>query len=49
MSLTHACRLSKVNPFDYLAVLQKHAHEVFKNPKDWLPWSYEAAAAAVPP
>jgi transposase len=49
MSLIHTCRLSKINPFDYLAALQKHSHEVFKNPQNWLPWNYEAAAAELPP
>jgi transposase len=33
MSLIHTCRLSKVNPFDYLVTLQRHSHEVFKNPE----------------
>jgi transposase len=49
MSLIQACRLSKVNPFDYLVALQRHTHEVFKNPQSWLPWNYEAAMAALPP
>jgi len=48
MSLIHTCHLSRANPFDYLVALQKHAHDVFKNPKDWLPWNYEAAVAALP-
>jgi transposase len=43
MSLIHTCRLSKVNPFDYLVALQKHSSEVFRNPHRWLPWNYEAA------
>lgn len=45
MSIIHTCRLSKVNPFDYLVTLQKHTHEVFKNPEKWLPWNYQADAA----
>ena len=44
MSLIHTCNLSKVNPFDYLVALQKHSHEVFKHPEEWLPWNYEGAA-----
>jgi transposase len=48
MSLIHTCRLSKVNPFDYLVALQKHTHEVFKNPEEWLPWNYKAAMIAAP-
>jgi transposase len=43
MSLIHTCRLSKVNPFEYLVALQKHSADVFKNPQRWLPWNYEAA------
>jgi len=48
MSLIHTCRLSKINPFDYLVVLQKHSAEVFKNPQKWLPWNYIEAAALLP-
>jgi transposase len=49
MSLIHTCRLSKVNPLHYLVALQRHSHEVFKNPHAWLPWNYEAAVAGLPP
>lgn len=49
MSLIHTCRLAKVNPLHYLVALQKHSHEVFKNPHAWLPWNYEAAVAGLPP
>ncbi len=49
MSIIHTCRLSKINPFDYLVALQNHAHEVFTNPGQWLPWNYEAAIEALPP
>jgi transposase len=42
MSLIHTCKLAKVNPFDYLVALQKHAQEVLKNPHEWLPWNYKA-------
>jgi transposase len=45
MSIIHTCRLSKVNPFDYLVTLQKHTHEVFKNPEKWLPWNYRTDTA----
>jgi hypothetical protein len=48
MSLIHTCRLAKVNPFDYLVALQKHAKEVIKNPHSWLPWNYTAAVATLP-
>jgi transposase len=49
MSLIHTCRLSKANPLHYLVALQRHSHEVFKNPHAWLPWNYEVAAAGLPP
>lgn len=48
MSLIHTCNLSKVNPFDYLVALQKHSHEVFKHPEEWLPWNYTTTIAGVP-
>jgi len=41
MSLIDSCNLQKVNPFDYLTALQKNASEVFKNPRNWLPWNYQ--------
>jgi transposase len=44
MSLIHTCRLNQVNPFHYLTTLQKHTSELFKNPKQWLPWNYPGAA-----
>jgi transposase len=47
MSLIHTCRLSKVNPLNYLVALQRHSHDVFKKPEEWLPWNYEAAMVAL--
>jgi transposase len=44
MSLIHTCTLNRVNPFHYLTTLQKHSSELFKNPKQWLPWNYQKAA-----
>ncbi len=41
MSLIQTCRLSKINPVDYLTALQENKSAVFKNPDDWLPWCYE--------
>ena len=46
MSLIHTCRLSKINPFEYLVALQTHSVDVFKNPHKWLPWNYETAGSA---
>jgi transposase len=48
MSVIHTCKLAKVNPFDYLVVLQKHAQAVLKDPRRWLPWNYKAAVATLP-
>lgn len=45
MSLSYACRLSKVNPFDYLVVFQGHFRQVFKNHKEWRLWNYETSIA----
>lgn len=42
MSLIHTCRLSKVNPFEYLVALQLHREELKANPQHWMPWNYRA-------
>ena len=42
MSLIYTCNLNDVNPFDYLTALQRNSTEVFKNPKNWMPWSYKS-------
>ena len=52
MSLIHTCELGKVNPFDYLTELERHATAVAANPQDWLPWNYQetlVSIAALPP
>lgn len=43
MSIIQTCRLSKINPVDYLTVLQENKSAVFKDPDDWLPWCYKEA------
>ncbi len=43
MSLIYTCKLSKINPFDYLTVLQKNASHLKRNPEKWLPWNYQTA------
>jgi transposase len=48
MSLIHTCKLQNINPFDYLVALQKHHIEVSIDPRQWLPWNYKAAVAALP-
>lgn len=45
MSLIHTCELGGVNPFDYLNELQRHAAELKRNPREWLPWNYRATLA----
>ena len=40
MSLIHTCELCGVNPFDYLAELDRHADWACANPQDWMPWNY---------
>jgi hypothetical protein len=50
MSLIHTCRLGRVNPFDYLTELDRHAEAVALNPAAWMPWNYrQNLAAAAPP
>jgi transposase len=41
MSLIHTCELNKVNPFEYLTQLQKHASELSSEPDRWMPWNYQ--------
>jgi transposase len=40
MSLIHTCDLNRVNAFDYLTALQRHADAVARSPASWLPWTY---------
>jgi hypothetical protein len=42
MSLIYTCNLNDVNPFDYLTRLQRNSTQVFKNPKNWMPWNYKS-------
>jgi len=45
MSLIHTCELAGENPFEYLTALQKHAAELSRTPKDWMPWNYRETVA----
>jgi hypothetical protein len=45
MSLIHTCELNRVNPFDYLNELQRHAQELKQAPSEWLPWNYRETLA----
>ena len=40
MSLIHSAELARVNPFDYLVQLLRHADRLAELPADWLPWNY---------
>src|SRR5437667_10298891 len=42
MSLIHTGELCGANPFDYLTELQRHAAELRRNPREWMPWNYRA-------
>ena len=41
MSIIQTCYKAKINAFDYLVKLQKHAKDVEKNVVDWMPWNYQ--------
>ncbi len=42
MSLIHTRELDGANPFDYLNELQRHAADLKRNPRAWMPWNYRA-------
>ena len=45
MSLIHTCELNRVNSFDYLTELLRHAEELKQNPSEWMPWNYRERLA----
>jgi hypothetical protein len=47
MSLIHTAERARVNAFDYLTELQKHAEEVRRDPGQWMPWNYQATLATL--
>ena len=47
MSLIHTAELARVDPFDYLTQLQRHANRLPANPGAWMPWNYRAAISAL--
>jgi transposase len=47
MSLIHTCELNGINPFTYLTELVRAGGRVAEDPRRWLPWSYQSAAAPV--
>jgi hypothetical protein len=47
MSIIQTCQLNKMDPFDYLNQVQRHAAAVAANPAQWLPWTYKESLAAL--
>jgi transposase len=47
MSLIHTVELGKVDPFDYLVQLQRHASQLKTNPGQWMPWNYRDTLATL--
>ncbi len=43
MSLIHTCELNRINPFNYLTELQKHAGKLSCDSDRWMPWNYQQA------
>lgn len=46
MSLIATCIQAKVNPMQYLIILQNNATRVRHGPEQWLPWNYQATLNA---
>jgi transposase len=47
MSLIHTAELNGIASFAYLVALQRHPREVARDPRAWLPWTYEATLTAL--
>jgi len=43
MSLISTCQLCKVNAFEYLTELLRHADKLAASPQCWMPWNYRQA------
>lgn len=48
MSLIHTAELARVNPFEYLVALQRHATAAAERPGAWMPWNYREMLAGQP-
>jgi transposase len=46
MSLIHTCFLCDADPLDYLTQLLRNHQQAAQAPQEWMPWNYQAAAAA---
>jgi hypothetical protein len=49
MSLISTAELNRANPFDYLVQLQRHADDVARRPRAWMPWNYLETMAELKP
>jgi hypothetical protein len=49
MSLIYTCQLNKINAFNYLTELERHAAEVSAHPGVWMPWNYRPTLSATTP
>jgi hypothetical protein len=47
MTLIYTAELNRVGPFDYLLALLQHPRQIAASPRDWMPWNYRAALAAL--
>lgn len=47
MSLIYTAELTRIDPFDYLVQLQRHATHIKANPEQWMPWNYRDTLAAL--
>jgi hypothetical protein len=45
MTLIHTAELPKIEPFQYLVSLLRHAAKVALDPAAWMPWNYTEALA----
>jgi len=44
MSLIYTAELNRIDPFDYLVALQRHAEQLVAQPADWMPWNYRSVS-----
>jgi hypothetical protein len=47
MALIYTAELNGVAAFDYLVALLRHPRQIATNPRDWMPWNYQAALGAL--
>jgi transposase len=47
MTLIYTAEINGIAPFDYLVALLRHPRQIAANPRNWMPWNYQAALAAL--